>query len=75
MLDRQALQIIVQEVDQEIQQATDRALRADPPAKGSALRYLYSDRDRSDFARSSKPSRKFSGDPRTMVDEINLHAA
>jgi len=43
ILDRQGLQVIVHEVDQEIQRATDLVLRADPPAKGSALRYLYSD--------------------------------
>ena len=46
ILDRQGLQVIVHEVDQEIQQATDRVLRADPPPKGSALQYLYSDNDR-----------------------------
>ena len=44
ILDRQSLQLIVHEVDQEIQQATDRVLRAEPPAKDSALLYLYSDR-------------------------------
>jgi TPP-dependent pyruvate/acetoin dehydrogenase alpha subunit len=44
ILDRQGLQVIVHEVDQEIQQATDRVLRADPPAKGSALQFLYSDK-------------------------------
>jgi 2-oxoisovalerate dehydrogenase E1 component len=37
VLDRQGLQVIVHEVDQEIQRATDLVLRADPPAKGSAL--------------------------------------
>ncbi len=71
VLDRQALQVIVHEVDQEIQQATDRALRAEPPAKGSALEHLYSpkvDPTSADF--DAQPH--FSGDPRTMVDEINL---
>jgi 2-oxoisovalerate dehydrogenase E1 component len=71
VLDRHALQVIVHEVDQEIQQATDRVLRADPPAKGSALRFLYSDKvDPSSAEFESEPH--FSGDPRTMVDEINL---
>ena len=51
ILDRQGLQVIVHEVDQEIQEATDRALRADPPPKGSALELLYSDRDRSSLGR------------------------
>ena len=70
ILDRQALQLIVHEVDQEIQQATDRVLREDAPAKGSALVYLYSDKiDPTSSEFEAEP--RFSGDPRTMVDEIN----
>jgi 2-oxoisovalerate dehydrogenase E1 component len=50
---------------------TDRALRADPPAKGSALKHLYSDLiDPSSPAFEAEPV--FEGDPRTMVDAINL---
>jgi 2-oxoisovalerate dehydrogenase E1 component len=71
ILDRQGLQLIVHEVDQEIQEATERALRAEPPAKGSALQYLYSDKvDPTSAEFEAEPH--FSGDPRTMVDEINL---
>ena len=71
ILDRQALQRIVHEVDEEIQQATDQALRADPPAKDSALVYLYSDKiDPTSAEFAVEP--QFAGDPRTMVDEINL---
>jgi 2-oxoisovalerate dehydrogenase E1 component len=71
ILDRQGLQVIVHEVDQEIQEATERALRAEPPAKGSALQYLYSDKvDPTSAEFEVEPH--FSGDPRTMVDEINL---
>jgi 2-oxoisovalerate dehydrogenase E1 component len=70
ILDRQALQLIIHEVDQEIQQVTDRVLRAEPPAKESALRYLYSDKiDPTSAEFESEPN--FTGDPRTMVDEIN----
>jgi 2-oxoisovalerate dehydrogenase E1 component len=70
VLDRQGLQVIVHEVDQEIQRATDLVLRADPPAKGSALRYLYSDKvDPTSSEFETEP--QFSGDPRTMVDQIN----
>jgi 2-oxoisovalerate dehydrogenase E1 component len=70
ILDRQALQVIIHEVDQEIQEATDRVLRADPPPKGSALLHLYSeDVDPCSAAFESEP--QFAGDPRTMVDEIN----
>src|SRR6266478_2836585 len=43
VLDRGALAQVAQEVDLEIQEATERALKAAPPAKGSALRYLYSE--------------------------------
>ena len=71
ILDRQGLQVIVHEVDQEIQQATDRVLRADPPPKGSALQFLYSgtvDPTSAEF--EAEP--KFTGEARTMVDELNL---
>jgi 2-oxoisovalerate dehydrogenase E1 component len=71
VLDRQGLQVIVHEVDQEIQQATDRALRADPPPKGSALQFLYSDQiDPTSAEFEAEP--QFAGESRTMVDEINL---
>ncbi|HTS50396.1 MAG TPA: dehydrogenase E1 component subunit alpha/beta [Bryobacteraceae bacterium] len=71
ILDRQALQVIVHEVDQEIQQATDRVLKADPPPKGSALLHLYSEKiDPTSAQFEAQP--RFTGDPRTMVDEINL---
>ena len=70
ILDRQALQLIIHEVDQEIQQATDSALRAEPPARDSAMLYLYSDKiDPTSAEFEAEPD--FSGDPRTMVDEIN----
>src|ERR1700680_1803655 len=71
ILDRQALQVIVHEVDQEIQHATDRALRADPPARDTALEHLYSDKvDPVSAEFEAEPH--FRGEPRTMVDEINL---
>jgi 2-oxoisovalerate dehydrogenase E1 component len=70
VLDRHALQRIVHEVDQEIQEATDRVVRADPPEKGSALRYLYSDKvDPASAEFDVEPN--FTGESRTMVDEIN----
>jgi 2-oxoisovalerate dehydrogenase E1 component len=71
ILDRQSLQVVLHDVDEEIQQATDRALRADPPAKGSAFLHLYSAKiDPTSAEFEAEP--RFSGDPRTMVDEINL---
>ena len=71
VLDRHGLQVLVHEADQEIQRATDYALRAAPPAKGSALVHLYSDKvDPCSAEFETAP--QFSGEPRTMVDEINL---
>ncbi len=71
LLDRHALKLAVHEVDMEIQHATDRVLKALPPAKGSALLHLYSDKcDPASGDFQSEPH--FQGDPRTMVDEINL---
>jgi 2-oxoisovalerate dehydrogenase E1 component len=70
VLDRQALQLIIHEVDQEIQLGTDEVLRAEPPARDSAMRFLYSDKiDPASVEFETEPD--FSGDPRTMVDEIN----
>jgi 2-oxoisovalerate dehydrogenase E1 component len=72
--DRSAVQAIMREVDAEIQQATDRALHAAPPDRGSALRFLYSDKvDPAGPEFEREPA--FEGDPRTMVDTINLTIA
>ncbi|MGO9094803.1 MAG: thiamine pyrophosphate-dependent enzyme [Bryobacteraceae bacterium] len=74
VLDRHALEIIVHEIEVEIQQATENALRAQPPARASALLRLYSDRvDPASSAFSTQP--RLEGEPRTMVDEINLTLA
>jgi len=71
VLDRAALEQLAQEVDLEIQQVTERALKAAPPARGSALRYLYSETvDPTSSAFETEA--KCSGDPRTMVDTITL---
>lgn len=70
VLDRYALQLIVHEIDQEIQRATEAALTAPAPAPDTALDHLYSpevDITADRFATAAQ----FSGDPRTMVDEIN----
>src|SRR6266853_1198976 len=71
VLDRGGLEQLAQEVDLEIQQVTERALKAAPPAKGSALRYLYSETvDPTSSAFETEA--KCSGNPRTMVDTITL---
>jgi 2-oxoisovalerate dehydrogenase E1 component len=69
-LDPHGVQRIAHEVEQEIQEAADKALAARPPDPASALRYLYSDSlDPASAAFETAPA--FSGEPRTMVDTIN----
>ncbi len=71
ILERHAVQRIVHEVEVELQEATDRVLRAAPPARGSAYVHLYSERvDPTSNEWATEPH--FTGDPRTMVDAINL---
>ncbi len=71
ILDRQSLQSIIEEVDRHIQQVTERVLKAEAPQNGSTMLYLYSDKvDPTSTAFNSEPA--FKGEPRTMVDEINL---
>ena len=70
VLDRQRLQLITHEVDQEVHDATQRALHDAPPAADTALRHLYSDTiDPTSAAFSTEP--QFRGEPMTMVDLIN----
>ena len=71
ILDRHALERFTYEADLEVQHATEIALKADPPAKGSALQFLYSDRiDPASPQFAVEPH--FTGESRTMVDAINL---
>jgi 2-oxoisovalerate dehydrogenase E1 component len=74
ILDRQALQRMVHEIDEEIHEATQQALHQSPPARDSALVHLYSDRldpASDDFAATPN----FTGEPKTMVDLINATLA
>src|SRR5580692_2213337 len=43
ILDRHGIELITHEVDVEVQYATDRALKAEPPSRSSAMRELYSE--------------------------------
>jgi 2-oxoisovalerate dehydrogenase E1 component len=70
VLDRHSLQRIAHEIDEEVHEATERALKADPPARSSALVHLYSDRldpTSAQLAVAPRPQ----GEPKTMVDLIN----
>ncbi len=71
ILDTHGVEMLMHQVDLEIQEATEHALKAAPPAAGEALRFLYSERvDPAASEFESEP--QFDGEPRTMVDEINL---
>ena len=71
VLSRNALEQLMQEVDLEIQEVTERALKAPQPHKGSALQYLYSE-DVDPTSSAFETEAKCAGDPRTMVDTITL---
>ena len=70
ILDRQALQLLMHEVEEEVESATAQALRAAPPAPESALVNLYSPRVDPCSAAFSTPPR-FEGPAQTMVDSLN----
>ena len=68
--DEHTIFTIHQEVDDEIHQAVDEALKAAPPERSSAKLYLYSpDVDPSSAKFETEPA--LTGKPRTMVDNIN----
>jgi 2-oxoisovalerate dehydrogenase E1 component len=67
ILDRHRLQLITHEVDEEVHQATERALHEAPPDGSTALVHLYSERAAEQF--ETEP--QFHGEPKTMVDLIN----
>ncbi len=74
LLDRNGLRTLAGEVDKEIQEATDRALKAAPPGPGKTFEFLYSNRiDPTSDQFAAEP--RFEGEPRTMLDEINLTLA
>ena len=73
ILDENALRRITLEVDREVHDATQEALRADPPPRDSALRHLYSDKIDPTAETFSTPARfaADAGEPKTMVDLLN----
>ncbi len=74
VLDRHALKRIVHEIDVEIQIATETALGAESPSPESTRCALYSP-SVDPCAEMFHVERHPAGDPRTMVDEINLTLA
>ncbi len=70
VLDRQMLQRLSHEIDEEVHEATQQALRDPAPAPESVMVHLYSDRvDPTGPEFDAQP--QFHGAPMTMVDLIN----
>jgi 2-oxoisovalerate dehydrogenase E1 component len=70
VIDRHMLQNITHEIDREVNEATQKALRQSPPDPSTALTHLYSDTVNpagSHFESVASPQ----GQPMTMVDLIN----
>ncbi|MEQ1947223.1 MAG: dehydrogenase E1 component subunit alpha/beta [Bryobacteraceae bacterium] len=62
---------VMQEVDREVQETSDNALKQPQPHPGSAKRFLYSEEvDPTSKAFDAVPQ-NLGGEPRTMVDSIN----
>jgi 2-oxoisovalerate dehydrogenase E1 component len=74
VFDEHAYKRICHEIEIELQQATDRALQTQPPDHTAAIEFLYSP-DVDPAAESFEAAPQFAGEPRTMVDEINLTLA
>jgi 2-oxoisovalerate dehydrogenase E1 component len=71
LIEPHGLELLTHEVELEIQEISQKVLKAAPPPPGSAMRFLYSplvDPTSKEF--DVEP--RLSGNPRTMVDEINL---
>lgn len=69
-IDRQGLERLVAEVDHEVQEAAQRAAKADTPKPGTEFQHLYSERvdpTSDEFLTEAR----FTGDAKTMVDLIN----
>ncbi len=70
VLDRQAMENIMREIDAELAEISQRVLRDPGPARGSAFHFLYSDKV-DPCAAAFETTPKFRGEPRTMIDSIN----
>ncbi len=71
ILDRHELERIVREVDRELHDDVQTALRAEPPSQDTALLHLYSEEVDPCGAQFDVPA-KPEGEPRTMGDMINI---
>jgi 2-oxoisovalerate dehydrogenase E1 component len=71
ILTQRALEDIIRDTDEEVQELAEKVLREPAPEPGSAYRFLYSDRvDPCSSAFETEPKME-EGRPMTMVDSIN----
>ena len=70
VLDENALRRITLEIDRELHEAAQQALRADPAPRDSAMRHLYSEKIDPTSEEFRAPA-QFHGEPKTMVDLLN----
>jgi 2-oxoisovalerate dehydrogenase E1 component len=71
LITEKELQELEANVDQEIREAADRALQAEPPLPADVMLYLCSPSVDPTSGQFDQPA-KFHGEPKTMVDLINL---
>jgi 2-oxoisovalerate dehydrogenase E1 component len=74
IVDEKELEELEAAVDLEVREATDKALRAEPPSKESLLVNVYSP-DVDPTSRQFEAVPQFSGDPRTMVESVSATLA
>ena len=74
ILDEMEIDAMYAEIDRELDEVTDYALQAAPPDLGTAMRFLYSPAVDPISPRFEADAR-FTGEPRTMVDSINMTLA
>jgi 2-oxoisovalerate dehydrogenase E1 component len=70
MLTPRAMEDIIRDIDEEVQELAQKVLREAPPEPGSSFKFLYSDKVNPCSAIFDKEA-QLEGEPRTMVDTIN----
>jgi len=74
ILTGEEINAIYSDIDRIVEEATEYALGAPMPDLGTAMRFLYSP-DVDPISKRFESTPEFSGEPRTMVDSINLTLA
>jgi 2-oxoisovalerate dehydrogenase E1 component len=70
LLNQRAIEEIIRDTDEEVQELAQKVLREAPPAPGSSFKFLYSDKvDPCSASFDTEP--QLDGEPRTMIDSVN----